>query len=176
MKLMSCPRCWGVQSPCDKCESKGRIEDVRLSDNFMLSELLRSTTAARLKIPNDPTPMSLVRMSLLTRNLLQPARNLLGPLQVTSGYRAAALNSAVGGSTTSAHMKGYAADCIPSAHPLEDSMKYLWDHKDKLEFDQIILEPGWIHFGWKHPSSLAQRKQFLTKNGNAYLPWEPKKE
>ncbi len=57
MTMMLCPRCWNKTRPCDKCRGVGKIDDVRLSNNFLLSELLASPTAVEKGISNDPTPL-----------------------------------------------------------------------------------------------------------------------
>lgn len=183
MTTMICPRCWNHRSSfCDKCENKGKIPDVRLSKNFMLSELVVSDTAQARKIANDPTVKELDRIIATTKNFLQLVREGVGPLKVTSGFRSPQLNTAIKGSKTSAHLHGEAADVQPVQLSLLEMMTWLWNHQDELEFDQIILEYGkrldthnddWIHLGYKHPSG-QQRKQFLLKDpqGN-WSAWRP---
>lgn len=175
--MMVCPRCWGRREDnCDKCENQGRISNVWFTKNFMLGELLGSQTAREKRIPNDPTAKELDHLLALTRNLLQPLRADIGAIKVTSGFRSARLNRALPGSSkTSAHMVGYAADIQPRECTLEEVM--LWFQRTKLPFDQAILElvgkSHWVHVGYKHPSSGAQRRQLLVNRDGKYSDWTP---
>ena len=60
---------------------------MRLSKNFTLQELIYSSTALRLGIDNSPTKEGVLKLTLLATSLLQPLRERLGALRVTSGYR-----------------------------------------------------------------------------------------
>lgn len=124
------------------------LDDTQLSKNFKLWEFVTSQTAARYGINNTPPEAVVSRLRALCHQILEPARQAVGSLQISSGYRCPALNRAIRGSITSAHMQGYAADVIPlSASKLEFAN---WV-KSHCKFDQIILEygtpsnPSWIH-------------------------------
>jgi len=95
-----------------RSESAAEVDlDMNLSRNFTLRELVRSNTAAIRGIDNTPGPEEVRALELLARRVLQPLRDAIGaPLTVTSGYRSPKLNEAVGGATSSQHMKGQAAD------------------------------------------------------------------
>ena len=69
---------------------------MRLSRNFTLQELTYSSTALRLGIDNSPTNEGVLKLTLLAASLLQPLRERLGALRVTSGYRSAQLSEALG--------------------------------------------------------------------------------
>ena len=71
---------------------------MRISKNFTLHELTRSNTALRLGIDNTPTKDGIHKLTIIANSLLQPIRNELGPLRITSGYRSPELNTAIGGS------------------------------------------------------------------------------
>ena len=83
---------------------------MRLSKNFTLSEITKSNTAKRLGIKNAPNKEHLSNMQILIRDLIQPMRDALGPIRISSGYRSPVLNRAIGGSTKSQHCKGQAVD------------------------------------------------------------------
>ena len=92
---------------------------MKLSDNFYLSEFLKSNVATRRNISNDPNSEQIKQMQILCQNLLQPIRDDLGPLRINSGFRSMELNRAIGGAykivdgkykATSQHCKGQAAD------------------------------------------------------------------
>jgi len=81
----------------------------------------------------------------LCENVLEPARAVLGPIRVNSGYRSKKVNSAVGGAWGSQHQFGQAADIIPLGInvPLFDLYEYIYKN---LLFDQLIWEFGsWVH-------------------------------
>ena len=71
---------------------------MRASKNFTINELCFSTTALRKGINNEPTKEGILKLRLLATELLQPIRDRIGALRVTSGYRSPELNTAIGGS------------------------------------------------------------------------------
>jgi len=119
----------------------------QLSKNFTLEEFTDSATADKLGIKNAPNPEQTANIARLVKDILQPARDMLGmPITVSSGFRSAEVNKAVGGSSTSQHCKGEAADqqCADN--------KMLFDIiKDNFVFDQLINEHdySWIHVSLK---------------------------
>ena len=129
---------------------------MRLSKNFVLSEITRSNTATRLGISNEPTKEHLENMQRLISNLVQPMRDELGPIRITSGYRSKELNRAIGGSTRSQHCKAQALDLQFWENGQMNNKKiYDWIINSHLEFDQMINE---FDFAWIHLS--------LKKKGN----------
>ena len=134
---------------------------MRLSRNFMLREFVNSTTAARKGISNKPTEVHLANLSFLINNVIQPLRDKIGPIRVTSGYRSPALNRAIGGSSRSQHSKGMAAD-IQFVRDNEMDNKVIFDTilEMKLDFDQMINEFDykWIHISYNKKKN---RKQVL---------------
>lgn len=68
-----------------------------LSKNFTLNELIRSNSALRLGIDNTPTEEGVQKLIRIANSVLQPIRNSLGPLRITSAYRSPELNTAIGG-------------------------------------------------------------------------------
>lgn len=167
---MPCPACWGRQLVCEYCEGEGRVQDVQLSPHFRLSEMLRSDTAQTQGLYQVPTPAVVERLRELCVELLEPIRDVLGPLRVTSGYRRPGVNSAVGGSSTSAHMSGWAADVVPVRADPGLIMTLLYDAGDLLPWDQAILYPGHVHLGLRRPVTGEQRRQLLRSDGRAWTP------
>lgn len=115
---------------------------------FRWREFLRSDTAAQLKIDNTPPASAQVNIMYLVDKVLEPLREALGPIVVTSGYRSEALNKAVGGAHGSFHRYGYAADIRPPAvSPV--SLKQIFDYiYKKLPYTELIAEEipdGWVH-------------------------------
>ncbi len=118
---------------------------MNLSRNFTLAELTQSQTAARQGIDNTPGPAVLACL-VRTAALLEQVRALVGgPVAVSSGYRSAALNRAVGGAANSAHVLGLAADItVPGISPRSLALLI---RESGIEFDQLIVEGTWVHIG-----------------------------
>jgi len=137
---------------------------LRLSKNFALSEMVKSATAERLGVDNSPGLHHLVNLTHLCINILQPVREQFGVITINSGYRSPALNSKVGGSKTSQHCNGQAADFESFSTPNPDLAKWI---SKNLEFDQLILEfydgkdpnSGWVHCSY---NLMGNRKKIMT--------------
>lgn len=125
---------------------------MQLSKNFRLKEFTKSRAAARRGINNSPGIRETDNLRLLVSNVLQPLRDQLGvPLKVTSGYRSVDVNRAIGGSQSSDHCFGRAADfeTMPETRALMyEAAKYI---QDNLEFKQLIWEfdGAWIHVSYE---------------------------
>ena len=134
---------------------------MRLSKNFTLSEIVKSNTAKRLGIENAPNKEHLKNMQVLIRDLIQPIRDAIGPIRISSGYRSPQLNRAIGGSTKSQHCKGEALDLqFWKDGKMCNKEIYDWVIKSGIEFDQMINEFdfAWIHISLK---SSKNRKMVL---------------
>ena len=134
---------------------------MRLSKNFVLSEVTRSNTAKRLGIDNAPKNDHLKSMQRIISELAQPMRDALGPIRITSGYRSPELNRAIGGSNKSQHCKGQALDLqFWKDGQMCNKEIYDWVLKSDIEFDQMINEfdYAWIHISLKEKKN---RKQVL---------------
>ena len=117
-----------------------------MTTHFPLDELTNSDTAIRLGLDNTP-PDGVVKNLDILAHSLEALRRYLGdrPMYVTSGYRSQGVNHAVGGSTYSAHMRGWAADfrCPEYGTPLQIVQAIA---KSPLSFDQCIHEGNWVHY------------------------------
>ena len=139
-------------------------ETIRVSKNFALSEMVKSATAERLNVDNSPSDIPLVNLTHLAIHILQPVRDEFGVITINSGYRSPALNAKVGGSKTSQHCNGQAADFESFSTPNPDLAKWI---ANNLEFDQLILEfydgvnpnSGWVHCSY---NLMGNRKKILT--------------
>ena len=135
------------------------VNNMQLSEHFELAEFLVSETAARRGIANEPTLEIIENLRRLCQLVLEPLRvKLARPVVITSGYRSPALNRAIGGSPTSHHMQGRAADLIvPDITPLAVCQAA---SQLKLPCVQIIHEFG----RWTHLSVAIsnERTQLLT--------------
>ena len=127
---------------------------------FSTGELSRSETALRAGIDNTPPAAAVENIQFLINELLDPIRAAWGrPLRVNSGYRAQALNKAVGGSPTSQHLSGQAADITAGSRELNQRLFRLI-MSGGFEFDQLIDEKDflWIHISYAEGRN---RKQVL---------------
>jgi len=92
-----------------------------ISKHFSYGELTRSQTATRCGIDNTPTPEQIQNLINLSVNILEPIRkHYLSPVFITSGFRNQELNTKIGGSLTSQHQKGEAADIVISGITVTD--------------------------------------------------------
>lgn len=118
---------------------------MRISDHFTLEELTVSQEAARRGIPNVPNQAQTQNLVRLCETILEPLRNKVGgPIVVTSGFRSIAVNSFIGGSKTSDHCDGRAADIlVPGKTPLQVCQIIA---ALNLPYKQVIHEFGqWCH-------------------------------
>lgn len=147
--------------------------------NFTIGELIQSSTASRLGIDNNPTPIVRVHLTE-TITLLESIRaeweeycaeHSLGTpaIRVSSGYRSPELNKAVGGVKTSAHVLGYAADIVPVNGMQDEFEKFMSEvfARKGYAYDQIIVEESksarWVHVGYKKADG-SQRRQCFKLN------------
>ena len=136
---------------------------MKLSKHFSLEELTKSDSAIRHGIDNTASQEVIANLQALVDNVLQPLRDKFGAIAVTSGYRSPELNKKIGGSTTSHHCLGYAADFEVLGMDNRELALYI---RDNLKFTQLISEfyngapdSGWVHCAY-NPKDL--KGQVLT--------------
>ena len=138
---------------------------MNLSHNFTLQELIKSHEAVRKGLDNAPSQEVISNLQELSNMVLQPIRDHFDKsVTVNSGYRSPEVNTAVGGSKTSDHCKGQAADIEIAGVPNAELAEWI---RDNLAFTQVILEfytqgipdSGWVHVSYD-PANL--KKQSLT--------------
>jgi uncharacterized protein YcbK (DUF882 family) len=142
---------------------------MKITEHFTMEEMTISEYASRNGIKNNPSETAKQNIELLCQKVLEPLRVLVQkPVIISSGYRNKKVNEAIGGSSTSQHMKGQAADFIVIGMTVEEVFKTV---ADKLPFDQLIDEFGsWVHVSY----STKLRQQKLTakrvEGKTKYLP------
>lgn len=146
--------------------------------HFTFQEFERSDTAARLKIDNRMPEPAEAHVVELVDILLDPLREAWGgPLTVSSGYRCTELNRAVGGSDTSAHTAGWAADLVPDVDDprgVQGLVRFAieWLTATGLPFDQLIDERSggsrWLHLGIRNLKG-EQRRQVKVYDNGKYI-------
>ena len=141
---------------------------MQITEHFSYRELTRSATAARMGVPNVPSEAEMDNIRY-TAERLEEIRAFVGrPLIITSCFRSERVNKLVGGSPTSAHRFGLAADCDAMGLTSHQFALELIKIRDagRLAFDQLILEfpergdGAWVHIGFRRKS--PQRNQILT--------------
>lgn len=127
---------------------------------FTIEEMIKSSTATAKRIDNTPNQTVIDSLTKLIEAVLDPLREWYGkPIRVNSGFRCEALNEAVGGSDTSQHRLGEAADITVGT---KKGNKKLFEYiKDNLPFDQLINESNfsWVHVSYREG---RLRKQVLA--------------
>ena len=149
---------------------------MNLSRNFTLQELIKSDTAIRLDINNNPNSGQIEKLKALCENILQPVRDHFGRVKVTSGFRSEQLCIKIGSSVNSQHAKAEAADF--ECPGVDNAELADWIHKN-LPYDQLILEfytpgepnSGWIHCSWINGTPRASRLWAYRSEGKTkYKP------
>jgi len=138
---------------------------MQLTNNFSLAEMVKSDTALRHDMDNTPGEAEIANLKTLCEKVLQPVRDHFQTgVKVNSGFRHPEVNAKVGGSKTSDHCKGQAADIeIPGVANADLAVWIM----DNLDYTQLILEfytPGVPDSGWVHVSydSANLKKENLT--------------
>jgi zinc D-Ala-D-Ala carboxypeptidase len=143
---------------------------MKISEHFTLEELTLSEAAARLGLDNTPNPIVITNLCRIAA-VMEQIRTLLenNLIVVHSGYRSEEINKTIGGVVTSAHCHGLACDfgCLAFGTPGEVALAIL---KSDIEYDQLILEYGWVHVGLAQ-EGLPFRHEALTKRSLA-APYE----
>ena len=141
---------------------------MNLSANFTLKELTKSDTATRLNLDNNPDEATIENLKLLCQEVLQPIREHFGKsVTVNSGFRSPESNAAVGGSKTSDHCLGRAADIEIDGIPNPELAQWIMDN---LDYTQLILEfytqgqpnSGWVHVSYD-PNNLKNQELTAVK-------------
>ena len=126
---------------------------MNLTRNFTLSELIKSDTAIRKGINNNPNAEQIEKLKALCENILQPVRDHFGRVKITSGFRSVELCLAINSSANSQHARAEAADFEVVGVDNAELADWI---KDNLSYDQLIVEyytpgepnSGWIHCSW----------------------------
>lgn len=135
--------------------------------HFTIEELYASETAKRLGINNKPNMQQMVNLVYLAAYVLEPLRVAMDePIKIGSGFRCQQLNKAVGGVSSSQHLKGQAADlCIDG--DIRKGRKWFEYIKNHLPFDQLIWETNpktgssWVHVSFVFPDFGKNRRHVI---------------
>ncbi len=134
-----------------------------MTKNFTLAELTKTNTG----LPNALPKHLEVNLRALAENVLQPARDALGAIEVTSCYRSPEVNRRVGGASKSQHVQAQAADLKFFGG---NDVLFKWIARN-LEYDQIIwefgtdVEPAWVHVSYVEGKNRKQKLKAVKVNG-----------
>lgn len=154
---------------------------MNLSAHLSEAEYIKSDTAKRKGIDNSMTPEHTENAKVLAAKVFEPIRlHFAKPIYLSSGYRSKALNSAIGGSSTSEHCTAEAMDLDQDDRGTGVSNRMVFDYiKDNLVFNQLIWEfgdsqnPDWVHVSYNVDGT--NKKQILKavrENGaTKYIPY-----
>lgn len=132
--------------------------DMNLSENFTLSEFVRSETAMvngyhEQYLPNEDVKKNLISLCL---NVAEPIRTRFGSFSPTCAYRCQRTNKKVGGASNSEHLFGNAFDetFIRDGKNISREV-FDWIISGGLKkWSKLILEfpdkqgvPRWLHIG-----------------------------
>lgn len=134
---------------------------MKLSPNFSLQEMTQSEYAARHGLDNTPDQATIENLKR-TAALLEEVRAVCGtPIIVSSGYRSPQVNAGVGGSKTSQHVVGCAADIRALKMSINELMQKIV--RSTIQYDQVIIEfNSWVHISVPSTPSLKPRLQKLV--------------
>lgn len=120
---------------------------TQLSEHFSFNEMTKTSVRAS----NEPDIQAMENLRVLCNKVMEPCRELVGPILVTSGYRSFHVNMVIGGSRTSQHCRGQACDWVPMAMDIKGAFLYVMG--SDIPYDQLILEcPNGLGRGWIHIS------------------------
>jgi hypothetical protein len=153
---------------------------MKLSENLSLAECLRSKTATRLGINNEPDDEWVVEnLRAVAERVFQPCRDHFGvPIYVSSGYRSPDLNLAIGGSHRSQHVEGRALDLDCDVYGSITNSELFNYIRENLEFDQMVWEfgdddnPNWVHVSYVHGGHNRKRCLRARRDDNNKVYYE----
>ena len=138
---------------------------MKLTNDFTLNEMTRSSVASRLGIANVPTYDQIQNLKELCIEILQPARDHFGRININSGFRSPELCRAIGSNEHSNHAFGLAADIEADSQNVYNFDLLLWIYQN-CEFKELIAEffdkddprAGWVHVAYQRGNNKRQLK------------------
>lgn len=146
---------------------------MTLTEHFSFEELTRTGQSA-LQDANRREARDYYDKLKLVAEMLEVIRAKFGAVRVNSGFRGPAVNKAVGGSATSQHSKGEAADIVCPSTTVDDLHRWIVVESG-IAFGQCILEKpagsAWVHISlgapYRDPTKCGQSLAF---DGKTYTP------
>ena len=149
--------------------------DTKISPNFNWGELTRTGQSSLQEVNRAEAEKVKAAITALANELLEPIRAEFGPIRINSCFRGPAVNQAVGGSKSSQHMVGEAADIFPLGKGITLEQVFEWIKKSPLKYGQVILEcpsptSRWIHVSLGEPWRKTRNRESLYFDGKSYTP------
>jgi zinc D-Ala-D-Ala carboxypeptidase len=139
----------------------------QISKNFNMSEFSVTNTGLPNTIPSEQKAWIIA----LVQEILQPLRDIIGSITITSGYRSTEVNTRIGGSPYSQHMLGQASDIISSTKSPKEIFLTLYNSTFPIK--QCILyaptEGNFVHVSID-PKRPAKR-EFLIMESGVFTPY-----
>jgi zinc D-Ala-D-Ala carboxypeptidase len=145
-----------------------------VSPHFTWDELTRTGQTALQAANRTEAEQYRAQLTALATTLLEPIRAKFGAVKINSAFRGPSVNAAVGGSKTSQHMRGEAADIVAPAVSVEELHRWICADSG-LAFGQCILEKSSPSkpFSWVHVSLGTKREALVYNGAGKYTPWRP---
>jgi hypothetical protein len=145
-----------------------------VSPHFTWEELTRTGQTALQATNRAEAEQYRAQLTALATTLLEAIRAKFGPIKINSAFRGPSVNAAVGGSKTSQHMRGEAADIVAPAVSFEEQHRWICAESG-LAFGQCILEKSAPDrpFTWVHVSLGTKREALVYNGAGKYTPWRP---
>lgn len=148
-----------------------------ISDHVSYKEAIRSQTAKKKGVENEPDDEQLLRMKILANEVFEPLRIWANcRIYISSFFRSIRLNSLIGGSSSSQHcaLKGAALDLDADVYGGVTNLQIFEFIRDNLEFDQLIwefgtnLQPDWVHVSFNFGENRGNVLRAIKENGKTY--------
>lgn len=153
-----------------------------VSKHFSWAELTRTGSTELQAINREEAEKYRAALTALATTILEPIRAKFGPIKINSAFRGASVNAKVGGSKTSQHLKGEAADIVAPSVTVEELHRWIVTESG-LPYGQCILEKtaparpySWVHVSLGEPwrKDTLCRQALVYDGAGRYLTWEPK--
>lgn len=153
-----------------------------VSKHFSWAELTRTGSTELQQINRQEAEQYRAALTALATTILEPIRAKFGPIKINSAFRGASVNAKVGGSKTSQHLKGEAADIVAPSVTVEELHRWIVTESG-LRYGQCILEKtaparpySWVHVSLGEPwrKDTLCRQALVYDGAGHYTTWEPK--
>lgn len=153
-----------------------------VSKHFSWTELTRTGSTELQQINREEAEKCRAALTALANTILEPIRAKFGPLKVNSAFRGPSVNAKVGGSKTSQHLRGEAADIVAPSVTVEELHRWIVTESG-LPYGQCILEKtaparpySWVHVSVGEPwrKDTLCRQALVYDGAGHYTTWEPR--
>lgn len=153
-----------------------------VSKHFSWAELTRTGSTELQQINREEAEKCRAALTALATTILEPIRAKFGPIKINSAFRGPSVNAKVGGSKTSQHLRGEAADIVAPSVTVEELHRWIVTESG-LPYGQCILEKtaparpySWVHVSLGEPwrKDTLCRQALVYDGAGHYTTWEPR--